>query len=183
VAVQRTGGRRQPELGRALAVAGGGGLGTLARYGADRALPAGTMAFPWSTFLVNVIGSFILGALLTLIVERWSPTRFIRPFAAIGFCGGFTTFSTFAVEIVQRGEHDRLGLAVAYLAVSLVAGLAAAAAGITLVRGRVLAVGIGPDIPDPDDIGVLFDTERTREFDSLLSLSSGDDEDEDPVHT
>jgi fluoride exporter len=158
VAVEvRTRGGRQPDaVARVLAIGLGGALGTLARYGAERALPAATTAFPWSTFLVNVAGSFVLGAILTLVVERWSPTRFVRPFAAIGFCGGFTTFSTFAVEIVQRGQHGRVGLAAAYLLLSLLVGFAAAAAGIAVVRGHVLGVGIGRNIPDPDDLGVLF---------------------------
>lgn len=165
----RTRGGRQPDaLSRFLAIGLGGALGTLARYGADRALPAATTNFPWSTFLVNVVGSFVLGAILTLVVERWSPTRFVRPFAAIGFCGGFTTFSTFAVEIVQRGQHGRVGLAAAYLFASLLVGLAAATAGIAVVRGRVLGVGLGRNIPDPDDLGVLFP------FD--------DDDGEEPVH-
>jgi protein CrcB len=178
--VERIADGRHPGPGRALAVAAGGALGTLARYTADRGLPAETTAFPWSTFLVNVSGSFVLGAILTLIVERWSPTRFVRPFAAIGFCGGFTTFSTFAVEIVQRGQHDRIGLAIAYLVASLVVGLAAAVAGITLARGRVIAVGIGRNIPDPDDVGVLFDTGADNGL--AVSSATGDDEDEDTVH-
>ena len=167
--VRSRGGRRPDAAARLLAVASGGALGTLARYGADRALPVGTVAFPWSTFLVNVIGSFVLGVILTLVVERWSPTRFVRPFAAIGFCGGFTTFSTFAVEIVQRGQHGHLSIAVAYLSASLVVGLAAAVAGITVARGRVLALEIGRSIPDPDDLGDLFPAGAGDDEDSVYS--------------
>jgi CrcB protein len=169
VAVVRSrGGRRPDAITRLVAVAAGGALGTLARYGANWALPGSTVAFPWATFLVNVVGSFLLGAILTVVVERWSPTRYVRPFAAIGFCGGFTTFSTFAVEIVQRGQHGRIALAAVYLAASLFAGLAAALAGIAVARGRVLAPEISPGIPDPDDLGVLFTL---------------DDDDDEPVGT
>ncbi len=157
--MSRAGGGRPPEaFARVVAVALGGALGTLARYGADLAFPVGTTGFPWSTFLVNVIGSFLLAAILTLVVERWPPTRFARPFAAIGFCGGFTTFSTFAVEIVQRGQHGQVGGAALYLASSLLLGMVAAAAGITLVRGQLVEIGAvrRESIPDPDDLGVLF---------------------------
>jgi CrcB protein len=97
-----------------------------------------------------VAGSFLLGAVLTLVVERWPSDRFLRPFAAVGFCGGFTTFSTLAVEVDQRVQHGRAGLAAAYVAVSLVLGLGAALAGITLVRGKILPSTGAPGIPDPD---------------------------------
>jgi fluoride exporter len=173
--VVRSGGGRQPfATGHVVAIACGGALGTLARYGADESIGGGTSGFPWSTLVVNVVGSFLLGVILTLVVERWPPTRFARPFAAIGFCGGFTTFSTFAVEILQLGQHDRNGLAAVYLLLSLVLGLAAAATGIAVVRGRPPiaagaggAMGVPRSIPDPDDLGALID--------------SDDDADEDPV--
>jgi fluoride exporter len=169
VVVRIRGGRQPDAVARIFAIGIGGALGTLARYGADRVLPTGTTDFPWSTFLVNIVGSFVLGAVLTLVVERWSPTRFVRPFAAIGFCGGFTTFSTFAVEIVQRTQHGRIGLAAAYLLLSLVLGFAAATAGIAVVRGRVLGVGIGRNIPDPDDLGVLFPLDEEDDEDPVLA--------------
>ncbi len=133
-----------------VAIAAGGALGTLSRYGVERGLPAAPDRLPWATLTVNVAGSFLLGAVLTLVVERWPSDRFLRPFAAVGFCGGFTTFSTLAVEVDQRVQHGRAGLAAAYVAVSLVLGLGAAFAGITLVRGRILPSTGAPGIPDPD---------------------------------
>jgi CrcB protein len=145
------------QLLRVSAIATGGALGTLARYGVDRALAGPALGFPWSTLVVNMAGSFLLGAAVTVMVERWSPTRFARPFVAIGFCGGFTTFSTMVVEAAQRGQHGRVGLATLYLAVSLVAGLLAAAAGIGLARGRLLPAGPEESFPDPDDVGMLGD--------------------------
>ena len=149
-------GRRIPEPPlRLAAIAVGGSLGTLARYATDRSLVPAPLGFPWSTFAVNVAGSFVLGLIVTLSVERWPPTRFVRPFAAIGFCGGFTTFSTLAVEAAQRVQHGRVGLAVAYLAASLTAGVLAATVGMTLARGRVLPIPRDRPVPDPDDLGSL----------------------------
>jgi fluoride exporter len=142
----------EPAL-RVVAIALGGSLGTLARYGVDRALVVGPVGFPWATFSVNVAGSFLLGLIVTLVLERWPPTRFVRPFAAIGFCGGFTTFSTVAVETAQRAQHGRIGLAVGYVAASLLAGLVAAVLGMAVARGRLWPL---PDqrrtVPDPDDL-------------------------------
>ena len=97
----------------------------------------------------------ILGYLVIAVIERWPPTRYVRPFAAIGFCGGFTTFSTLVVEVDQLGQHGRLLLAATYLLTSVIAGLAAAATGIGLAR-RQLPLRIRPfPIPDPDDLGLL----------------------------
>ncbi len=143
---------RSHGLSALVAIAAGGALGTLARYGVERGLPTPPDRFPWATFTVNVVGSFLLGAVVTLVVERWPTDRFLRPFGAVGFCGGFTTFSTLAVEVDQRVQHGRAGLATAYLAVTLVAGLAAALAGISLSRGRILPPAGAPEIPDPDAV-------------------------------
>ena len=140
---------------RIAAIATGGALGTLARYAVGRTLIASARGFPWPTFAVNVTGSFILGVVVTLVVERFPPTRYVRPFAAIGFCGGFTTFSTMVVETVQRGQHGQTGQAVVYLLGSLVAGVVAAGLGVTVARGRILAEGGDRSIPDPDDLGPL----------------------------
>ena len=74
------------------------------------------------------------------------------PVRRVGFCGGFTTFSTLAVEVDQRVQHGRAGLATAYLVVSLVAGVAAALAGISLSRAGILPPAGMPEIPDPDDV-------------------------------
>ncbi len=142
---------------RAAAIGVGGAIGTLARYGIERGIPTAGFAMPWSTLAVNVAGSLLLGVVLTLVVERWSPTTYVRPFAAIGVCGGFTTFSTLAVEVAQRGQHGRAVLAAVYLVVSVVAGMAAAALGIAAARGRIRLLPADRVIPDPDDLGLLHD--------------------------
>lgn len=103
-------------------VAIGGALGALARYGVYRTVVVGDL--PAATFLVNVLGSFVLGLLLF-----WGVGETTWQLLAIGFCGAFTTFSSFAVETVQlfeRGDHAlAFGTAVANLGGALVAiGLA-----------------------------------------------------------
>ena len=132
------------------AIAVGGAMGTLARYVVERAVVADPAGIPWGTLTVNIVGSFVLGIVVTLVTERWPDDRFLRPLVAVGFCGGFTTFSTFAVEIDQRFRHGHGGIAAAYLIASLLAGLGAALTGITLARGRVLAAPGAPGPVDPD---------------------------------
>lgn len=144
----------EPAL-RILAIGVGGALGTLGRYGVGRAIAVPADGFPWATFTVNVVGSFVLGVVVTLVTERWPPTRFVRPFAAIGFCGGFTTFSTLMVEVVRRTQADRPGIAALYLGASLATGTAAAAAGVLAARGRRGSPPVGGDIPDPDSLTTL----------------------------
>jgi CrcB protein len=147
--------RGEPAL-RIGAIAAGGALGTLARYGITRAIVPSPLGFPWSTFVVNAAGSLVLGFLVTMVVERWSPTRFVRPFAAIGFCGGFTTFSTMVVSAAQLGQHGRSGLAAVYLIASLAAGLLAVALGTVLARGRLAPAGRASSFPDPDAMDEFF---------------------------
>lgn len=100
------------------------------RYGLARALPSAAGDFPVATLVTNLLGSLLLGALVVAVTEVWRPNRLVRPALGTGLLGGFTTFSTFAVEV--RG----LGLAVsaAYLAATVVGGLALAAAAMATVR-------------------------------------------------
>jgi fluoride exporter len=116
----------------ALLVAAAGAAGVLARYGLSR-LPLGPAALPWTIVAVNVAGSFLLGL---LVGGRWFGDD-ARDALGAGFLGGFTTFSTFSVQIVTDVDGGRPGRALAYLAVSVAGGIAAAAAGCAL--GRRLA--------------------------------------------
>jgi CrcB protein len=117
-----------------LAVAAGGALGAPARYEIELIVnsPAGT--FPWATFWINLTGSFVLGALLTLVIARWPPSRYVRPFFASGFIGAYTTWSTFVVETDELMAHGHADVAATYVVASLVGGLAAVWAGVTAVR-------------------------------------------------
>lgn len=116
------------------AVAVGGAVGSLARYGVAQAMPTVTNGFPTSTLLVNLVGSFVLGVVLVVLVERLPPSRYVRAFLAVGVLGAFTTFSSFVVATVQLMQHHHPGTAAAYVVLSVVAGLAVAWAGILVGR-------------------------------------------------
>jgi CrcB protein len=126
--------RRNRQLDVLAAIALGGGLGSVARYLVATALPVHPGRFPWSTFLINLSGSFMLGVLMVFVLEVWPPRRYVRPFVGIGVLGGFTTFSTFAVEVRGLAAHGSWALADAYALNSLVGGVAAVWCGITLAR-------------------------------------------------
>lgn len=100
----------------------GGALGTLLRAGLAEALPVSGVGWPWATFLVNVIGTALLGYWFTTLPH----TRYRRPLLTTGFCGALTTFSTVQLELLEMLDAGRLGLAFLYLAAGLGAGLLAA---------------------------------------------------------
>jgi CrcB protein len=87
-------------------------------------------SFPQATFWTNVSGSFALGLVLGVILGRYPPSRYVRAFVATGFLGAYTTYSTLAVETDVLLKDGHAALALAYAGVSLVAGLAAVAAGL-----------------------------------------------------
>lgn len=107
------------------AVAAGGGAGSVLRYVLGAWWPrAGTAAFPVATLLINVAGSFLLGWLLRRFgAGAGGPA--VRAALTVGVCGGFTTFSTFSVEVVTLLQAGRPGRALAYVVVSVAAGVAA----------------------------------------------------------
>ncbi|WP_290513869.1 CrcB family protein [Aeromicrobium sp.] len=116
-------------------VALGGALGTLTRYLVDEGLA--DRLFPVATFLVNITGSFALGALLATLLVRdggASPRHPLRLLLGTGFLGGYTTYSALAVETdtLLRGDHLALGLS--YAVGSVLAGLLAALAGVAAAR-------------------------------------------------
>ena len=115
-----------------LLLAIGGVAGVLARYGISRAT-LHSDALIWSTVAINVVGSFFLGL---LVGTTWL-SRDLRDAVGIGFLGGFTTFSTFSVQIVLDVDGGEPWRALAYLMASVVGGVAAAACGYVL--GRKLA--------------------------------------------
>lgn len=120
-------------------IALGGGLGALARYGLAQALPAGTGGFPWATFWTNVAGCFLIGVLMVLVTEAWSAHRLVRPFLGVGILGGFTTFSTYAVEARNLLQPDTVPLAFGYLGGTLAAALLAVMLGHAITRKLVPA--------------------------------------------
>lgn len=123
-----------------VAIAGGGVGGAEARYGVDAALPHTGAAFPWATLLVNVSGCLLIGVLMVLVLELTSPHRLLRPFLGVGVLGGYTTFSTFAVDAERLVRDHRPLLALGYATLTLVLCLVAvyAATIVTRVLGRAV---------------------------------------------
>jgi CrcB protein len=112
----------------------GGGVGSLARYGIGQLWPAAPGGFPWATFTINITGCFLLGLLMVFVIDVWRPGRYLRPFAGVGLLGGYTTFSTFAVETRALAGDGEWLVANVYAVDSLLAGLAAVWLGVVLAR-------------------------------------------------
>lgn len=118
-----------------LAVAAGGAIGSVARYGTMSAIgPWLGGTFPHATLAVNVLGSFTFGALVEIWAQVWSPSQELRALIAVGFLGGFTTFSTFSLDawfLIERG--DTAGAAL-YAVLSVVLSVGGFVAGLYLLR-------------------------------------------------
>jgi CrcB protein len=126
------------------AISVGGAVGSLARYGLGVALPPGRTGFPWATFGINAVGSLLIGVLLVLVVEVWEAHPLVRPFLGVGVLGGFTTFSTYVVDVQRLVDAGAAGTALAYLAATLVAALAAVYVGLTITRTAVARFAARP---------------------------------------
>lgn len=124
-------------------IALGGMLGAAARHGLELAWPTGPSGFPWATFATNVAGSLLLGALMVVVQETRAAHPLLRPFVGVGILGGFTTFSTYSVQVrdLLAGADPHPGLALAYLFGSVAAALVAVAAGLGLARLAVRSSG------------------------------------------
>lgn len=118
-----------------LAVSAGGAAGTLARYLIGIAV-AGRWTFPWGTLGINVVGSFLLGVIAGIVQARGGVATPATVAVSVGFCGGFTTFSAFSLEVLQMVERGEWSRALAYVVASVALGVAAAAVGLALARGR-----------------------------------------------
>lgn len=116
----------------------GGAAGTLTRAAVAQALPSRSASFPWATLIVNVSGSVVLGFVIVVALERAAPSRYLRPLLGTGFCGGLTTFSTFAVETDSLVRSGRAGVAVVYGLTSTASGLLGVWGGARLARLRLL---------------------------------------------
>ncbi len=113
-------------------VAAGGAIGTAARYGVGGRFPVEAGELPLATFGENVLGAALLGLLVAVLASRRPYSGQLRLLLATGTLGAFTTFSSFASEVVVLVRDDHVGLALAYVVATLVAGVAAAAAGVRL---------------------------------------------------
>jgi fluoride exporter len=92
------------------------------------------MSFPWGTLIINIIGSFALGALAEAFALRWDASPAFRVFLTIGICGGFTTFSTFSLDAVYLMNRGDTALAMAYVAASVTLSIGGLYVGLYAVR-------------------------------------------------
>lgn len=141
-----SGTRGQPPLNADLvmAVAMGGAAGSVLRWMLAEMLPTQPGQFPWSTLIVNVVGSALLGVLAGLR-PRWPRSDLVYTVLTVGVLGGFTTFSTYALHGAWLIEHSGWAQAVLFLLGSTLAGVAAAA--LCLVLGSRLSRSPVPDPP------------------------------------
>ena len=117
------------------AVAVGGALGSVTRYlvGIGSGKLFGT-SFPWGTLIINVTGSFLIGAFVGLFATRWDLPQAARIFLTVGICGGYTTFSTFSLDawyLIERGQNVA---SLAYMLLSVVLSVMALIGALQLVR-------------------------------------------------
>lgn len=117
----------------------GGAVGGGARYAVGRAWPTAELAFPWPVLVVNLVGAFVL-AVLVVAAARPAAPRYLRPLLGTGFCGALTTFSSVVVGLDELVAHARWTTAAAYLAATVVGGLATAALGLVVARALLPAV-------------------------------------------
>lgn len=114
-------------------VALGGALGALARYAVERALPATAGSFPVATFTANLLGCLVIGAVAGWVL-RPGAHRLLRPFVTTGVLGGFTTFSTYTIQVLTAALHSRVDVAAGYLLATLLGALVAVEAGFVVSR-------------------------------------------------
>lgn len=118
-----------------LAIAAGGAIGAVLRYlfGTGVALVLGSN-FPWGTLGVNVLGSFIMGALVTYFALSFNPSQELRAFLTIGLLGAFTTFSAFSLDAFQLWERGAMAEMIGYVLASVLLSISGLIIGVILVR-------------------------------------------------
>ena len=120
------------------AVAAGGAIGAVLRHSANVfALKLFGDGFPWGTLIVNVLGSFIMGALVAWFAHVWQPSHEVRALLITGVLGAFTTFSTFSLDVATLWERNALIPAAGYITSSVILSVGALFIAIFLVRNLV----------------------------------------------
>ncbi|PLX21846.1 MAG: fluoride efflux transporter CrcB [Salinivirgaceae bacterium] len=113
----------------------GGFLGSISRYMLSKVIQEqANSSFPWGTMAVNIIGSFIIGIIFALSVKNNILPPVWRNFLAIGFCGGFTTFSSFSLDNYQLLANNQLMFSLLYTLISVILGFIFLYSGILIVR-------------------------------------------------
>ncbi len=119
------------------AIAVGGAAGACARYLIGQAWPTPAGAFPASTLVINIAGCALIGILMVLITDVWTSQRLLRPFLGVGVLGGFTTFSTYAVDVQRLVAGAHPGTALLYLTLTPIGALLSVWATATTTRRLV----------------------------------------------
>jgi fluoride exporter len=117
-----------------LAVAVGGALGSVLRYGVTSVARYVSPDFPIGTLAVNVVGSFAMGLLAVLFAARFADQDTMRLFLLTGILGGFTTFSAFSLDALSLSQDGRMGAALVYVASSVILSLLAVIAGYAALK-------------------------------------------------
>lgn len=117
-----------------VAVFVGGGIGSIIRYLITKISFFSFNSFPYSTFISNIIGCFILGLALTYFMKNDSQNSTIFIFIAVGFCGGFTTFSTFSSEGLELLNNGNLITFIVYTFTSIFLGIIAVYLGASIYK-------------------------------------------------
>lgn len=117
--------RHRPDIPILATIAAGGAVGAAARYLIGQAWPTPAGAFPVSTLAINLVGCALIGVLMVLTTEVWSGQRLIRPFLGTGILGGFTTFSTYTVDVQRLVAGAHANTALLYLTLTPIGALLA----------------------------------------------------------
>lgn len=123
------------------AVAAGGVLGSLLRYQATVLWPSPLGTFPTTVLVVNLVGCLVIGVFMVIITELRATHRLVRPFVGTGILGGFTTFSTYSLDILELVRTGHPGPALAYLFLTAIGAMLAVAAGMVGMRRLAIAAG------------------------------------------
>lgn len=147
-----------------LLVGVGGAAGTGARYALTSAVPTSTDGWPTATFVENLLGAFVLGLLLEVLLRRGpetAGTRRLRLGLGTGVLGGFTTFSTLAIEVERLAAAGHVGTGLAYGLASVVLGFGTALLGVVLgARHHAWRTARLPQDPDAADLDGRAEADR-----------------------
>ena len=118
-----------------LAVAGGGALGSVLRYSVGQMVTLGTRSgFPVATMMTNIVGSLMMGVVVAILLVRFPEHLLLKTFLTVGVLGGFTTFSTFSLDVVGMLERGEMGMAAVYTFGSIFFSVLALFAGLIIGR-------------------------------------------------
>lgn len=116
-------------------ISSGGALGAMTRKGLSVAVPHSPGGMPLATIGINISGCLLIGILMVLLDQAWREPRLLRPFLGVGILGGYTTFSTYAVDIQQAIAQGSPRMAAGYLGLTIVTTMLAVVVGTVVARG------------------------------------------------